>query len=104
MKEEILARIRPLRKRIDALDEKLVEILNERAHCAVKIGQIKRSVGQAVYDAEREAAILARVTSEEKGPLSAAARRRLFERILDESRSLERTAHGSENAKNSRRT
>ena len=78
------------RAQIDEIDAQLVRLLNERATCAVQIGQIKRKNGQRVYDPKREQRILERVTSMSSGPLTEDAIRRLFERIIDESRRLER--------------
>lgn len=78
------------RRRIDEIDLRLVELLNERSQCALEIGRLKRGNGQPVYQPERERQVLAAVEQASRGPLSAAAIRRLFERILDEARSVER--------------
>ena len=80
------------RRRIDAIDEQLMRLLNSRSACAVEIGKVKRSLGLPVYSPEREAQILERVTRENPGPLDHGAVRRVFERIIDESRRLERLA------------
>ncbi len=80
------------RRRIDAIDDELLRLLNERARCALEIGASKKRLGLAVYSAEREMEILARVTHRNCGPLEQEAIRRLFERIIDESRRLERIA------------
>ncbi len=79
-----------LRRRIDELDRKLVELLNERANCAVEIGRLKRANGLPIYQPEREQEILENAERVNQGPLDDRAIRRLFERILDEARSLER--------------
>lgn len=81
-----------LRARIDMLDEALVRLLNARAACAVEIGRAKEARGLAVYQPEREREVLEHVTSLSNGPLDPAAIRRLFERIIDEARRLERLA------------
>jgi chorismate mutase len=86
------------RRRIDALDQKLVELLNERARCAMEIGHLKRSQGLPVYQPDREREILANVESANPGPLEDTAVRRLFERVIDEARSLERLARRDETA------
>ncbi len=78
------------RKRIDELDERLVELLNERSRCVIEIGKIKRARQVPLYDAEREAEILRNVLAHSNGPLDEEALRRLFERIIDESRRIER--------------
>jgi chorismate mutase len=80
------------RRRIDAIDDQLMRLINGRSACAIEIGRIKRAAGLPVYAPEREAFILDRVTRENPGPLDATAVRRVFERIIDESRRLERIA------------
>ena len=80
------------RRRIDAIDEQLMRLLNSRSACALEIGKIKRRLGLPIYSAEREAWILERVARENPGPLDPTAVRRVFERVIDESRRLERMA------------
>jgi chorismate mutase len=80
------------RKRIDEIDQQLVKLLNERARCAVEIGHIKKKVNLPTWQPEREAEILRNVVKSNSGPLDDAAIRRLFERIIDEARALERHA------------
>jgi chorismate mutase len=88
-----------LRQRIDQLDERLVELLNERANCALEIGRLKQSLGLEVYQPDREADVLHHVQSHLKqtgGPLGGDAIVRVFERIIDEARRIERAiAHGT---------
>jgi chorismate mutase len=79
------------RRKIDEIDHRLVELLNERSCCVVEIGRIKRSTGEALYQPDREHQILDEAVRANPGPLPDAAIRRLFERILDEARSVERT-------------
>lgn len=79
------------RRRIDEIDRKLVELLSERARCALEIGHLKRQASLPLYQPEREREILARAEAANPGPLPDTAIRRLFERILDEARSVERT-------------
>jgi len=80
------------RRRIDAVDTQLMGLLNSRSACAVEIGRLKRELGLPVYSPEREAEILERVMRENPGPLDPTAVKRVFERIIDESRRLERLA------------
>jgi chorismate mutase len=80
------------RKRIDEIDQELLKLLNERARCAVEIGHIKKKVNLPAWQPEREAEILRNVVKANCGPLDDGAIRRLFERIIDEARSLERHA------------
>jgi chorismate mutase len=86
------ADLEDLRKRIDLLDESLVRLLNARAACALEIGRIKRDMGVPIYQPEREAEVLRNVQGHNNGPLDQAAIKRLFERIIDEARHLERIA------------
>jgi chorismate mutase len=79
-----------LRARIDALDERLVELLNQRAACALEIGKVKHGLGIELYQPERESQVHAHVRTVNDGPLSDDAVQRLFERIIDEARRLER--------------
>ena len=85
-----------LRGRIDLLDETLVRLLNARAACALEIGRIKRELGVPIYQPERETEVLGNVQRFNNGPLDQHAMRRLFERIIDEARHLERVADGLE--------
>jgi chorismate mutase len=81
-----------LRLRIDQIDDQLMKLLNSRSACAVEIGRLKRRLGLAVYQPEREKWILDRVERNNPGPLDSGALRRVFERVIDESRRLERLA------------
>ncbi len=74
------------------LDEHLVRLLNARAACALEIGRIKREVGIDIYQPAREVEVLANVNRLNTGPLGPHAIQRLFERIIDEARHLERVA------------
>ncbi|HEX5411415.1 MAG TPA: chorismate mutase [Terriglobia bacterium] len=78
------------RKKIDAIDRQLVKLLNERSTCAVEIGHLKKKLNMAAWQPDREADILRNIVKSNPGPLDDAAVRRLFERIIDEARSLER--------------
>ena len=88
-----------LRQRIDQLDEKLVELLTERATCALAIGKLKHDLGLEVYQPDREAQVLRHVQQHGKltgSPLAGDAIARVFERIIDEARRIERaTARGN---------
>jgi chorismate mutase len=84
------------RRRIDQIDEQLMKLLNARSACAVEIGRIKRRLGLPVYQPEREQWILERVARNNPGPLDPGAIKRVFERVIDESRRLERLAGEAE--------
>jgi chorismate mutase len=86
------ARVDALRRRIDELDEQLVSLLSARAACALQVGAEKKRLGLEIYQPSREADVLAHVQGINPGPLNDAAIKRLFERIIDEARRLEREA------------
>ena len=80
------------RRRIDELDRKLVELLNERSQCALEVGKLKQQSNLPLYQPDREKEVLEKAEKNNRGPLSDAAIRRLFERIIDEARAAERLA------------
>jgi chorismate mutase-like protein len=80
------------RRRIDEIDRKLVELLNERSQCAIELGKLKQESHEPLYQPERESEVLANAEKCNQGPLPGTAIRRLFERIIDEARSIERHA------------
>ena len=90
--DEALARIDGLRRQIDGLDAQLVELLSRRAACALAIGALKETIGLELYQPDRERQVLEHVRSVNRGPLDGDAIARLFERIIDEARRLERLA------------
>jgi chorismate mutase len=89
-------RLDELRRKIDALDDRIVELLNERAACALEIGHEKKLAGLEVYQPSREAEVLGHVQRINMGPLDDEAMKRLFERIIDEARRLERIADAAQ--------
>ena len=84
------------RTKIDEVDMKLLELFNERSRYALEIGKIKKRERLPVFSPERERKIFDRLIAANSGPLSDAAVRRLFERIVDENRSLEKEVIGAE--------
>jgi len=80
------------RKRIDALNLRLLELLNDRAGCALAIAELKKKKMLPVYDPLREKQVFDAVLSENRGPLTDDAIRRIFECIIAEHRRLEETA------------
>lgn len=83
------AKIDAWRAEIDRIDEQLLQLFNERAHCAIEIGLLKRKLGAPVDVPQREAAIIASVVGRNAGPLDDEAVRRLFESVIGESRIAE---------------
>lgn len=90
------ADLRPWRDRIDALDRAILQMLNERSRCANVIGHIKKQLDLPVYVPSREKQVLDNAAASNNGPLPDAAVRHLFERIIDETRSLERKNYQDE--------
>ena len=95
--ERSVSRLDELRGQIDGLDERLVALLNERAACALEIGHEKKLAGLEVYQPSRETEVLGHVQRINTGPLDDGAVKRLFERIIDEARRLERLADVAHN-------
>jgi len=81
------------RRKIDEINRKLVELLNERSKCAIEIGKIKKTQNLGVHDPEREREVLRLVNEANTGPLKTEGLQRLFERIMDECRQVERIEH-----------
>ena len=78
------------RARIDAVDGILLDLLNRRIEYALEIGRIKRAQGSPILDGKRERELLDGLKSRNRGPLSSEAVARIFSRIVEETRDLER--------------
>jgi len=78
-----------LRESIDVLDRQILELVAERLRLVMQVGEVKRSLGLEVYDAAREKDLLERVAKAAPAPLTAAMAQRIFQCIIEESRSLE---------------
>jgi chorismate mutase len=87
---KVLGTIAALRDEIDRIDGELVRLLNRRAAQALEIGRLKSLLQMEIYQPAREEAVLRHVRSVNPGPLDGDAIARLFERIIDEARRLER--------------
>jgi chorismate mutase/prephenate dehydratase len=83
-------RLQPLRDAIDALDAKLVALLNERARLASEVGRIKHEVGAPVFRPEREAEVLRKVAALGHGPLAEPGLSSIFREVMSACRALER--------------
>jgi len=79
-----------IRNEIDQLDNELLKIFNRRAELALAIGNLKKELDLPIYDPGREKRIFAKMNAQNPGPLDNNAIKRLFERVIDESRTLER--------------
>ena len=78
------------RGRIDNLDRRIVELLNQRAVVAAEIGEIKQAMAMPIYEPKREDVVFHNVMEANGGPLSGEAVHRIFERIIDEMRVVQR--------------
>jgi chorismate mutase len=78
------------RRKIDELDRKLVEILNERARAAQEIGKLKRNTNMPIYEPDREKIIFENVRKASNGPLPESELRQVFERIIDVMRNIQK--------------
>ncbi|MFI5255164.1 MAG: chorismate mutase [Candidatus Limnocylindrales bacterium] len=83
------AEMRRLRRRIDALDRRIVALLVERTRLGVEVGAAKAAAGLAVRDAEREREVLLRVATANGGPLPQADLLALYKRLMAATRRLE---------------
>src|SRR5262245_17576140 len=86
-------RLEQLRDEIDKIDEVIVRLLDSRARCAYSVGRLKHELGRPIYEPAREAAVIAHVRQVNEalgGPLDGDAVARLYERIMDEARRIQR--------------
>jgi chorismate mutase len=91
--------VETLREEIDRIDEVVVRLLDRRARCAYAIGRIKRRDGRPIYEPAREQAVMTHVQTVNEslgGPLDAPAILRLYERIMDEARRIQRLEAAAE--------
>ena len=85
-----IQRLAECRNQIDAVDLKLLALLNERTRIVEEIGRIKQELSLPIYEPKREDQVFHNVTSNNQGPLSAEALKSIFERIIDEMRNIQR--------------
>ncbi len=78
-----------LRSEIDRIDRQLVELMNERAVVAGRIGHVKKSNNQRTYDPSREETVLQRIADANPGPLSAESVKAVFSELISGSRAIE---------------
>lgn len=88
--DDLIARMAECRDRIDAVDVKLVAMLNQRTVIVEQIGRLKQEAAMPVYEPKREDEVFRNITESNRGPLPDDAMRRIFERIIDEMRTVQR--------------
>ncbi len=84
---KVLAECRDL---IDDLDRRILELLNERTRIVERIGQVKQNLSLPIYEPRREDEVYENVTGNNAGPLTPDGVKRVFERIIDEMRNVQR--------------
>ena len=90
-KEEARQKLTEYRVFIDELDRRIVALLNERTRVVEDIGRVKRDAEMPVYEPEREEQVFDNVRSvSNDDPLAQQAVRRIFERIIEEMRMIQR--------------
>jgi chorismate mutase / prephenate dehydratase len=82
--------MRRLRRRIDALDRRIVDLLNQRAALGRQMGAAKMEAGRrAIRDVEREREVLLRVSMANAGPMPQADLLTIYRRLMTATRTLE---------------
>lgn len=82
------------RAEIDAIDAKILRLLNERAEIALRVGARKTDAAASLCDPNREREVLSRLRAENSGPLDNRAVENIFERVIDESLILQQRTYG----------
>jgi chorismate mutase len=85
--EKALAERREL---INEIDRRIVDMLNARTRIVEEIGRIKSECGMRIYEPKREEEVLRNIEEHNSGPMAHESARRIFERIIDEMRKLQR--------------
>jgi chorismate mutase len=78
------------RRQIDEIDRKLVDLISQRARAAHEIGKLKRGAGMPIYESDRERAVFENARRANKGPLPDRDLQRIYERIMDIMRAIQR--------------
>lgn len=94
MSENSASALAECRTQVDAVDRRIVELLNQRTSIVEEIGRIKKEAAMAIYEPNREALVFENVISHNQGPLTADGLRRIFERIIDEMRRVQKERMG----------
>ncbi|MBI3681427.1 MAG: chorismate mutase [Acidobacteria bacterium] len=89
-REEALENLARHRSRIDELDLRILALISQRTSVVVEIGRIKRELSLPIYEPKREDEVFRNVTDNNPGPLTSEAVKRVFERIIDEMRTVQR--------------
>jgi chorismate mutase-like protein len=90
-KDEAREKLDEFRILVDDVDRRIVALLNERTRVVEEIGRVKREAALPIYEPKREDQVFENITQVNGGPLTREAIRRIFERIIDEMRIVQRT-------------
>jgi chorismate mutase-like protein len=88
--EEALARLEEFRVLVDDVDRRIVDLLNERTRVVEEIGRVKRLSSFGIYEPRREEQVMENICGSNQGPIGQDALRRIYERIIDEMRRVQR--------------
>jgi chorismate mutase-like protein len=88
--DEARAELEKCRVLVDDVDRRIVALLNERTRVVQEIGRVKRQTNMPIYEPKREDQVFANISASNRGPLTEEAVRRIFERIIDEMRMIQR--------------
>ena len=97
--DEARHKLEEFRVLIDDVDRRIVALLNERTRVVEDIGRVKRQTNLPIYEPKREDQVFANISSTNRGPLTGEAVRRIFERIVDEMRMIQRVRMKSDGEK-----
>ena len=93
------AKLEEYRLLIDDVDRRIVALLNERTKVVEDIGRVKVEAHLPVYEPKREDLVFANIAAANQGPITAAGLRSIFDRIMDEMRSIQRVRMSAEGDK-----
>ena len=88
--DEVRDKLDKFRVLVDDVDRRIVALLNERTRVVENIGRVKRQTSLPIYEPKREDQVFANISASNRGPLTEEAVRRIFERIIDEMRMIQR--------------
>jgi len=88
--DEARDKLEEFRVLVDDVDRRIVALLNERTRVVENIGRVKRQTQMPIYEPKREDQVFANISVSNRGPLTEEAVRRIFERIIDEMRMIQR--------------
>lgn len=83
-------KLKPLRQQIDAIDEQILDLLNQRARVAQQVGHVKAETNAPVFRPEREAQVLRKAAERNPGPLLGTDVQTIFREVMSACRALER--------------